>query len=146
MRGNSRESTGDQKASTLMLATERIEHLSEAAKGTFKVRITKAYPFHPSVIDALYLRWGSHPDFQRTRGVLRLLASIVGDLWQRRKNETQSQPLIQPAHIRWTIDALNAALTRYWGAAYEAVVAADVIGDKSNAALLDEEKGGDYPS
>jgi Protein of unknown function (DUF499) len=119
---------------------------AEAGRAGYKEQITKAYPFHPSLIDAFYLRWGSHPDFQRTRGVLRLLASIVGDLWQRRKNETQSQPLVLPAHIRWTVDALNAALMRYWGAAYEAVVAADVVGDRSNAALLDEEKGGDYPT
>lgn len=96
------------------------------------------------MIDALSLRWGSHGDFQRTRGVLRLLASIVGDLWQRRNTETQAQPLIQPCHVRWTIDALHAALTRLWGAAYESVVAADVIGERANAMLVDEERGGDY--
>lgn len=116
----------------------------EAAKGTYKDRIVASYPFHPTLIDALLLRWGSHGDFQRTRGVLRLLASIVGDLWQRRNNETQSQPLIQPCHVRWSIDALHAALTRLWGGTYESVVAADVVGDKSNAVLLDEEQGGEY--
>jgi hypothetical protein len=117
----------------------------DAARGTYKDRIVASYPFHPALIDALYLRWGSHSDFQRTRGVLRLLASIVGDLWQRRKTSTQSQPLIQPCHVRWTIDALHAALTRLWGAAYESVVAADVIGDKANAVILDAERGGEYP-
>lgn len=116
----------------------------EATRGTFKERIVAAYPFHPALIDALYLRWGSHGDFQRTRGVLRMLASVVGDLWQRRNAETQSQPLIQPCHVRWTLDALHASLTRLWGTAYESVVAADVIGEKANAALLDEERGGDY--
>src|SRR5207245_1979413 len=55
----------------------------EASKSTYREQLERAYPFHPSLIDALYHRWGSHPDFQRTRGVLRLLASIVGDLWQR---------------------------------------------------------------
>ncbi|RMG44917.1 MAG: ATP-binding protein, partial [Acidobacteria bacterium] len=116
----------------------------EATRGTYKQRILAAYPFHPMLIDAFYLRWGSHHDFQRTRGILRVLASIVGDLWQRRHTETQSQPLIQPCHLRWTIDALHAQLTRLWGAAYESVVAADVIGEKANAVLLDEERGGDY--
>lgn len=118
---------------------------TEASKGTYKERILAAYPFHPTLIDALYLRWGSHADFQRTRGVLRLLASVVGELWKRRQTETQSQPLIQPCHVRWTVDALSAALMRLWGANYEAVVAADVIGEKANAALLDDEKGGEYP-
>jgi len=117
---------------------------TEATRGTFKERIIAAYPFHPTLIDALYLRWGSHGDFQRTRGVLRLLASVIGDLWQRRHTETQSQPLIQPCHVRWTIDAMHAALTRLWGVAYESVVAADVIGEKANATRLDAERGGDY--
>ncbi len=85
---------------------------NDAVKATYQERLTRAYPFHPELIDALYLRWGAHPDFQRTRGVLRLLASIVSDLWQRRDTNTQSQPLIQPSHIRWTLDALQSNLTR----------------------------------
>jgi predicted AAA+ superfamily ATPase len=127
-----------------MYGQHRNEVPAEATRGTFRERLVAAYPFHPALIDALYLRWGSHGDFQRTRGVLRLLASIVGDLWDRRHTETQSQPLIQPCHMRWTADALHAALTRLWGAAYDSVVAADVIGGKANARLLDDERGGEY--
>lgn len=129
-----------------MYQQHKNEVPTEATRGTYKERIIAAYPFHPTLIDAFYLRWGSHPDFQRTRGVLRLLASIVGDLWQRRKTETQSQPLIQPSHVRWSIDALHAVLTRLWGATYETVVAADVIGEKANSVLLDEERSGEYRS
>ncbi|MDL1895124.1 ATP-binding protein [Anaerolineae bacterium CFX7] len=117
---------------------------NDATKASYQERLVRAYPFHPELIDALYLRWGAHPDFQRTRGVLRLLASIVSDLWQRRDTNTQSQPLIQPCHIRWTLDALQSNLTRLWGASYQSVVAADVIGERANAALLDEEKGDEY--
>lgn len=117
---------------------------AEATRATYRDHILAAYPFHPLLIDALYLRWGSHGDFQRTRGVLRLLASIVGDLWQRRQTETQSQPLIQPCHVNWRIDALFAALTRLWGTTYESVVAADVSGERANAVRLDVERGGDY--
>jgi hypothetical protein len=117
---------------------------TEASKNTFREQIERAYPFHPILIDALYTRWGSHPDFQRTRGVLRLLASVVGDLWQRREGNTQTQHLIQPCHVRWSIDAMQAALTRLWGPAYQSVAAADVLGEKSNAGALDEERGGDY--
>lgn len=117
---------------------------NDATKASYQERITRAYPFHPELIDALYLRWGAHPDFQRTRGVLRLLASIVSDLWQRRETNTQSQSLIQPCHIRWTLDALQSNLTRLWGATYQSVVAADVIGERANATLLDQEKGDEY--
>ncbi len=129
-----------------MYAAHAGEVPSEAAKNTYRGMMERAYPFHPLLIDALYTRWGSHPDFQRTRGVLRLLASVVGDLWKRRQGNTETQHLIQPCHMRWSIDALQAALTRLWGLAYQSVAAADVIGDRSNAGILDEERGGDYRS
>lgn len=129
-----------------MYASHAGEVPSEAAKNTYRAMIERAYPFHPLLIDALYTRWGSHPDFQRTRGVLRLLASIIGDLWKRRQGSTETQHLIQPCHIRWSVDALQAALTRLWGPAYQSVAAADVVGDRSNSGQFDEERGGDYRS
>ena len=129
-----------------MYASQAGEVPSEAAKGPYRDLIERAYPFHPLLIDALYTRWGSHPDFQRTRGVLRLLASIVGDLWKRRQASTETQHLIQPCHIHWSIDALQAAMTRLWGPPYQSVAAADVIGERSNAGVFDEERGGDYRS
>jgi hypothetical protein len=127
-----------------MYAGHAGEVPAEASKNTYREQIEHSYPFHPLLIDALYTRWGSHPDFQRTRGVLRFLASIVGDLWQRRQGNTQTQHLIHPCHVRWSIDAVQAALTRFWGPAYQSVAAADVIGEKSNAGLFDDERGGDH--
>ena len=129
-----------------MYASHANEVPPEAAKNTYRDQIERAYPFHPLLIDALYTRWGSHPDFQRTRGVLRLLASMVGDLWSGRQGNTRAQHLIQPCDLRWSVDALQAALTRQWGTPYQSVAAADVIGDKSNSRLFDEERGGDYRS
>ncbi len=127
-----------------MYAAHSGEVPSEAAKNTYREQIQRAYPFHPLLIDALYTRWGSHPDLQRTRGVLRLLASIVGDLWKHRRGNTQTQHLIQPCHVRWSVDAVQAALTRLWGPPYQSVAAADVIGERSNAGIFDLERGGDY--
>jgi hypothetical protein len=127
-----------------LYTSHKNEVPQEASKAGYRDRLMAAYPFHPSLIDTFYLRWGSHNDFQRTRGVLRLLASIVGDLWKQRETTKQSQPLIQPCHVRWTIDALRANLTRLWGATYDSVVAADVIGDKANAVALDDERGREY--
>lgn len=127
-----------------MYATHAAEVPAEATRHAYREQIERAYPFHLMLIDALYTRWGSHPDFQRTRGVLRLLASIVDDLWRRRHGNTQTQHLIQPCHIRWSVDALQAAMTRYWGPAYQSVAAADIVGERSNAGMFDEERGGDY--
>ena len=129
-----------------MYASHANEVPSEAARNAYREQIQRAYPFHPLLIDALYTRWGSHPDFQRTRGVLRLLASIVGDLWGGRQGNTRTQHLIQPCDVRWSVDAVQAALTRLWGTAYESVAAGDVIGESSNSGVFDEERGGDYRS
>ncbi len=129
-----------------MYASHANEVPPEAAKNTYREQIRRAYPFHPLLIDTLYTRWGSHPDFQRTRGVLRLLASIVEDLWKRRQGNTRTQHLIQPCDVRWSIDAAQAVLTRLWGSSYQSVAAADVIGDKSNSGAFDEERGGSYRS
>lgn len=129
-----------------MYASHASEVPSEAARSIYREQIQRAYPFHPLLIDAFYTRWGSHPDFQRTRGVLRLLASIVGDLWKGRQGNTRTQHLIQPCDVRWSVDAVQAALTRLWGPAYESVAAADVFGEMSNSGVFDEERGGDYRS
>jgi len=127
-----------------MYEAHRQEVAPEAAKLEYRKQIARAYPFHPQLIDAFYTRWGSHSDFQRTRGVLRLLASIVGDLWRRRSGNAQTQHLIQPCHVNWELDALQGTLTRLWGDAFQSVVAADICGDKSNARAIDAERGGDY--
>ena len=40
-------------------------------------RIRASYPFHPALIDLMRERWAAIPDFQRTRGALRFLASCL---------------------------------------------------------------------
>ena len=40
-------------------------------------RITASYPFHPALIDVMRERWAAVPEFQRTRGALRFLASCL---------------------------------------------------------------------
>ena len=50
-----------------------------------------------------HTKWASHHDFQRTRGVLRLLASIVSDLWQRQQSLTGNTSLIHTSDINFAI-------------------------------------------
>ena len=40
-------------------------------------RVTASYPFHPALIDVMRERWAAVPEFQRTRGALRFLASCL---------------------------------------------------------------------
>jgi hypothetical protein len=114
---------------------------SHANKTEYKQRILKSYPFHPELIDIFRIRWASHHDFQRTRGVLRLLAAIVSDLWRRQGSLTGSNLLIHPGDVNFAnLDAMSGQLKKLYGNGYDAVITADVAGGASNAFKIDQKK------
>lgn len=112
-----------------------------AARPDYKERIRKAYPFHPELIDIFEKRWASHSDFQRTRGVLRMLGSIVADLWKRQSNLTGSHGLIHLSDMNLgNLDAITSQIKKLWGNGFDAVISADVSGNNSNAFKIDSNK------
>ena len=50
--------------------------------------INRTYPFHPALIKVMDKRLSTIPNFQRTRGALRLLARVVRRLWEQRPADT----------------------------------------------------------
>jgi hypothetical protein len=105
--------------------------------------MVRAYPFHPALIETLRDRWGSISGFQRTRGVLRLLALVIGDLYRRQR----PTPLIQPAHVNLDNGEIRAELLEYVDhrGGYESAIFSDIGGtDESKAPYLDRVTGGDY--
>ena len=115
----------------------------EADRVAYVERIKKAYPFHPELIDIFRVRWGSDSRFQRTRGVLRLLASIVKDLWLRRSTLVGTQALIQTSDVQLeNLPTLQSTITSLMGAQWDSVMHADVFGTISNAYKLDEQNAG----
>ena len=114
---------------------------SQANKSEYKEKLRKSYPFHPELIDIFRIRWASNHDFQRTRGVLRLLASITADLWNRQQSLTGSNLLIHTSDVNFqNLDALSGQLKKLYGNGYDAVIQADVSGTSSNAFKIDQEK------
>ena len=110
-------------------------------KNEYAELMKRAYPFHPELINIFRNKWASHPNFQRTRGVLRLLASIVSDLWKRRHNLVGNQTLIHPSHIQLeNLDTLVGEVKKLYGNGYDAVISSDVSGINSNAYKIDQEK------
>lgn len=53
-----------------------------------------SYPFHPSVVSVFERKWQSLPRFQRTRGVLRLLALWVAWAYREEHQKAASEPFI----------------------------------------------------
>ena len=116
---------------------------AEADRVAYAERIKKSYPFHPELIDLFRIRWGSDSRFQRTRGVLRLLASIVKDLWQRRNSLVGTQALIHTNDVQMeNLPTLQSQITSLMGAQWDSVMHADVFGTISNAYKLDEQNAG----
>jgi hypothetical protein len=112
----------------------------EAREPAYREKLRKAYPFHPELIDILFERWSTFSTFQRTRGVLRLLAEVVADLYRRQ----HPAPLIQPAHLNLANPAIRREFLKHIGNEYEGVIASDIVDSNARAQKIDREAGGDY--
>ncbi len=112
----------------------------EVREPSYRSKLNKAYPFHPELIDLLFERWSTYSTFQRTRGVLRLLAEVVADLYQRQ----HPAPLIQPAHLNLDNATVRRELVKHIGNEYEGVIAADIAGGNAKAQKIDREVGSEY--
>ena len=60
-----------------MRRAKRSVGQAEEEGSALRDRIKASYPFHPALIDLMRERWAAIPDFQRTRGALRFLASCL---------------------------------------------------------------------
>lgn len=107
---------------------------------SFKRLMERAYPFHPEVIDVFYKKWGSIPNFQRTRGVLRLLALIVEDLCKHKSPNS----LILPSDINLGNQSIRNELLKFIENRFESVIAEDISGPTSKAPQIDRELGSEY--
>ncbi|MGQ9804392.1 MAG: DUF499 domain-containing protein, partial [Anaerolineae bacterium] len=104
----------------------------------YRRRMLEAYPFHPELVDLLYQRWGPHPQFQRTRGALRLLALVLRRIWHQCPG---SAFLIQPHHIDLTDRHIRAEVVRLLDSAFDTIATGDVT---TRAREIDRDLGGDY--
>lgn len=114
---------------------------ADATKAEYRTKLLKSYPFHPELIDIFKIKWASNNNFQRTRGVLRLLAAIVSDLWKRQQSLPGENALIHSGNIYLpNLDSLTSQLKKLNGNAYESVISADIVGETANAVKIDNAK------
>ncbi len=104
----------------------------------YKRKMELSYPFHPEVIDILYEKWGTFSSFQRTRGVLRLLANVVDDLYNKEKNID----MILPSDIGLDCPAVRQEFLKHIGNEYERIVGSDISGHEAKSMSLDKENRG----
>ncbi|MEZ5318418.1 MAG: DUF499 domain-containing protein [Vicinamibacterales bacterium] len=101
----------------------------------YERRIQAAYPIHPEIFDRLYSDWSTLEKFQRTRGVLRLMAAVIHSLWEK----GDRNPLILPSMIPIDDERVRVELTRYLSDNWVPIIESDVDGPHSLPAKIDAE-------
>ncbi|MEW6072554.1 MAG: Swt1 family HEPN domain-containing protein [Planctomycetota bacterium] len=104
----------------------------------YERRLKAAYPIHPELFDRLYSDWSTLLKFQRTRGVLRLMAAVIHSLWEK----GDKNPLILPASIPIDDPRVQFELTRYLSDNWVPVIEKDIDGPGALPLRID----GDVPN
>jgi len=115
--------------------TQQAEFPPECRESEYEQRIKAAYPIHPEIFDRLYTDWSTLVKFQRTRGVLRLMAAVIHSLWEK----GDRNPLILPANVSIDDARVQSELTRYLSDNWVPVIEKDVDGPNSLPLKLDSE-------
>ena len=111
----------------------QAEFPSECRNADYERRIQAAYPIHPEIFDRLYSDWSALARFQRTRGVLRLMAAVIHGLWE----SGDRNPLILPSTIPLDNARVQNELTRYLPDNWTPVIETDVDGPNSLPLRID---------
>lgn len=112
----------------------QAEFPQECREGAYLERLRAAYPIHPELFDRLYGDWSSLERFQRTRGVLRLMAAVIHELWLRDDRSL----LILPGSIPLDAPRVRNELLRYLSEGWNAIIDKDVDGEHSEPWAIDK--------
>ncbi len=117
-----------------MYRNDKGEFPSGVAEAEYATRMKSAYPIHPELFDRLYQDWSTLDRFQRTRGVLRLMATVIHKLWQ----DNDQSLLIMPGSIPLWASSVRNEMLRYLPENWPAIVDADIDGDDAKPFQLDK--------
>lgn len=93
----------------------------------YRDRMISCYPIHPEIFDRLYEDWSTLENFQRTRGVLRLMAAVIHELWM----GNDANPMIMPGSIPLDAPNVREELIRYLPEGWNSIVTAEIDGRSS---------------
>jgi hypothetical protein len=105
----------------------------ECREPGYEDRMKSAYPIHPVLFDFLHNEWSTLDKFQRTRGVLRLMAAVIHSLWEREDRSL----IILPASVPIDTPFVQSELCRYLEDNWPPILETDVDGPGSLPLRLD---------
>ncbi len=105
-------------ASDFPAETKELEYLE---------KMKSCYPIHPEIFDRLYGDWATLENFQRTRGVLRLMADVIHELWM----AGDSCPMIMPGSVPLNTSSVREELLNHLPLTWNSIVDHEVDGANS---------------
>jgi len=122
------------------LMEQSVDLPPRAVQAEYTQEMESAYPFHPELLTTLNRKTSTIPNFQKTRGALRLLGMVIRRLWEEKPKDTF---LIHPCHLDLEVeDILNDLTSRLQRPKYRHVVEADIItpltGSKAHSQVIDD--------
>ena len=123
------------QAFSRMYQSNSGEFPSASREAAYKRRLEAAYPIHPELFERLYNDWGGLDKFQRTRGVLRLMASVIHALWERGDGGL----LIMPSSVPMDHGPVQSELVRYLDESWSSIISRDIDGPTSIPLSIDNE-------
>jgi len=102
-----------------------------ALRAEYAEEMVGDYPFHPELLNTLNRKTSTIPNFQKTRGALRLLAMVIRRLWETCPPDTY---LVHPFHLDLGVESITNDLTsRLDRPAFRQVVEADIVSPKAGS-------------
>ena len=99
-------------------------------------RMLQSYPIHPEVFTQLYEEWTTIDGFQRTRGVLKLMAKVIYRLWQ----DNNKDLMILPGSLPLYDGSSRNELVYYLGQGWDPVIDRDIDGERSETTELESKE------
>jgi len=105
----------------------------QAKEAAYLEEMRACYPIHPELLGRLAKDWSGLEKFQRTRGVLKLMAHIIATLW---RGETKD-PMILPGRVPLKDERVRASILVPVEPGYGAVLDREVEGDTALPAQME---------
>lgn len=108
----------------------------ETQESRYFDRMIQSYPIHPEVFAQLYEEWTTIQGFQRTRGVLKLMAKVIHRLWQ----DNDKDLMILPGSLPLYDGSARNELINYLGPGWDPVMDRDIDGEHAETTFLEKKE------
>lgn len=119
-----------------MYIAEGVKLPNETQEARYFDRLVQAYPIHPEIFDRLYEDWTTIDGFQRTRGVLKLMAKVIYRLWK----DDNKDLIIMPGSLPLYDGSSRNELLYHLPGGWDAVVEKDIDGERAETTELESKE------